>query len=82
MARLPLSCLSIFLVLVTSTISEATISDFNSWSLVEDPSDPNLSANIDSATQATLTAVGPVMDGHDIGYASVDGEAVFSPTSG
>eukprot|EP00752_Nemacystus_decipiens_P014425 g12834.t1 len=59
------------------------------WTLVEDPPNANMSASVDSSSQVTLTATGPVPNATDIGYQSVDGNTpatsaagyAFDPTS-
>jgi hypothetical protein len=68
--------------LLAAPLAAAQITDFNTWTLVEDPADPNMSAAIDSASQATLTATGPVANAVDIGYQSVNGTTAAASTSG
>lgn len=60
----------------------SAITDFATWSLLEDPPHPGLSANVDNASQVTLTASGAVPNATDIGYASVDGSNVGTSSFG
>lgn len=63
--------------------SAASIADFNNWTLVEDPADPNFTSSIDGPSQITLRAIGgPVNSGVDIGYQSVNGITPATSTSG
>lgn len=78
-------CRRHMLALAVATLpcaASASITDFNDWFLVEDPADPNMSASIDSASQVTLNAVGPVPLATDIGYQSVNGNTPATSTSG
>lgn len=60
----------------------AQFDDFTAWSLIEDPAHPQFNASATTAA-ATLTAGnGPIPAGTDIGYASVDGQAAATSTSG
>lgn len=65
-----------------STSQAANIDDLGTWTLAEDPPHPNLSATLDSSTQATLSANGAVPATVDIGYQSVDGADVANSTAG
>lgn len=60
----------------------ASITDFNNWTLVEDPPNANLSSSVDSATQVTLNSSGAVPAATDIGYQSIDGNTPAASTSG
>ncbi|MEM0924844.1 MAG: hypothetical protein AAGJ83_02285 [Planctomycetota bacterium] len=60
----------------------AEIVDFESWSLIEDPADPNFSGFASSA-EATLSALGgPINEATDIGFASINGSSVATSTLG
>ncbi|TVQ76059.1 MAG: hypothetical protein EA380_09470 [Phycisphaeraceae bacterium] len=60
-----------------------SITDFNNWTLVEDPADPNFTSSINGPSQITLSAIGgPVNSGVDIGYQSVNGITPATSTSG
>ena len=78
--------LLLFVVLVTptsdSSATASTISDFSTWTLVQDPPNANMTASLDSAVQTTLNASGAVPAGVDIGYQSVDGNLTAGSTSG
>jgi hypothetical protein len=61
----------------------ADITDFNTWTLVEDPAHPNFGSSVDSASQITLTANGgPIPAGTDIGYQSINGLTPATSTQG
>lgn len=61
----------------------ADITDFNSWTLVEDPAHSNFGSSVDSASQVTLTANGgPIPAGTDIGYQSINGLTPATSTQG
>ncbi len=69
------------LLFCTSSIADTT--DFNTWTLVEDPVHPNFESSVDTASQVTLTANdGPIPAGTDIGYQSVNGPTPLSSTQG
>lgn len=74
--------LALCLVVGMATQARAGFDDFNNWTLVEDPADPNMSANVDSAAAVTLNAIGPVPNAVDIGYQSVDDDTVAASTAG
>ncbi|MCP5416155.1 MAG: VPLPA-CTERM sorting domain-containing protein [Chromatiaceae bacterium] len=59
-----------------------TISDFNNWNQFQHPAHVGMTGVVDSASQITLTASGPVPAGTDIGYHSVDGITTANSTSG
>lgn len=65
-----------------SSATAASISDFSTWALVQDPPNANMTASLDSSTQTTLTANGAVPAGVDIGYQSVDGNETAGSTAG
>ena len=74
---------SLILALLFCPQATADITDFNNWTLVEDPADPNFGSSIDSASQVTLTATGgPIPSGFDIGFSSVNGSTPLSSTQG
>jgi len=76
-----LGCISIGISLSAS--AHAGIIDLSQWTLVQDPAHPQLTSSIDSTTQITLKATGgPISNGTDIGYQSVNGYNVGSSTSG
>ena len=79
--RTQIKSLVLFLSL-TPAAAFASVTDFNNWTLAEDPPHPGMSGSIDSASQVTLNAVGPVPDATDIGYQSVDGNTPATSTSG
>ncbi|MCG8509138.1 MAG: PEP-CTERM sorting domain-containing protein [Rhodospirillales bacterium] len=70
------------LSLTTATPTLASITDFNTWTLAEDPQDPNLSASVEAPNRVRLVADGAVPDAVDIGYQSVDGNTPAESTSG
>ncbi|MGB0766485.1 MAG: PEP-CTERM sorting domain-containing protein [Phycisphaeraceae bacterium] len=71
-----------FVVALVPASAFATITDFNNWTLVEDPPNANMSASLDSASQVTLNATGPVPNATDIGYQSVNGNTPATSTAG
>lgn len=79
-------CTRLFLVaplLLAGNIAvAASITDFNSWTEVEDPPHPGLSSTVDSSTQVTLSADGAIPAATDIGYQSVNGATVAASTAG
>ena len=77
MARV-LFLLACWLMCVTAN---AAITDLSTWTLVEDPPNANFSA-IQTSTNVTLGAGGPVPAGVDIGFQSVDGSTVSNSTVG
>lgn len=61
----------------------ADIVDFGHWTMIEDPADPLLEAQVDSASQATLRLLdGTIGFGRDIGYASLNGLNETTSTQG
>ncbi|MEM6366357.1 MAG: hypothetical protein AAF745_18155 [Planctomycetota bacterium] len=82
MSKLASFSLALYAIATGNTIHAATITDFNTWSLVEDPPNANLSASIDSSNQVTLNANGSVPNAADIGFQSVDGNTPASSSSG
>ena len=71
-----------FAIVLAPASAVATITDFNNWTLVEDPPNANMSASVDSATQVTLNATGLVPNATDIGYQSVNGNTPATSTAG
>ncbi|MEM1013622.1 MAG: PEP-CTERM sorting domain-containing protein [Planctomycetota bacterium] len=69
-------------VVATCAAASAAITDFNTWTLVEDPPNANLSGSVDSASQITMSADGAVPDATDIGYQSVNANTPAGSTSG
>ena len=63
------------------SMANAAITDLSTWTLVEDPPNANFSA-AQSATNATLSAGGPIPAGVDIGFQSVTGDTVANSTGG
>jgi len=77
------SALAICLVFSAGTVAMAdSITEFTSWTLVEDPPSPNMSAIVNNPSQITLTANALVLNATDIGYQSVDGQTAATSTSG
>ncbi|MEM6334068.1 MAG: PEP-CTERM sorting domain-containing protein [Planctomycetota bacterium] len=63
--------------------ASAQITDFNAWTLIQDPPDPDLAATIATdGSKATLTATAPVARTTSIGLASINGQDVASSTQG
>lgn len=63
-------------------VSHAAITDFTTWTQVQDPPHANFTAST-TATQATLLASnGPIPSGTDIGYQSVNGSTPALSTAG
>ena len=60
----------------------ATISDFSTWTLLEDPPDPNFSGTSTSANASLSASGGPIARGTDIGFGSTNGNTVAGSTSG
>ena len=67
---------------LSPSVSASSIADLTTWTLVQDPAHPGMTAFVDSLGSARLSANGPVPSGTDIGYASIDGPDVASSTSG
>lgn len=62
--------------------ADAAITDFSTWTLIQDPADPNF-VGASTATDANLSAIGgPISRGTDIGFASIDAATVAGSTSG
>ncbi|MDC0936515.1 PEP-CTERM sorting domain-containing protein [Pirellulales bacterium] len=74
--------LFVALAVAGSTLHAAMISDFTTWTEVEDPAHSGMSSSVDSASQITLNASGSIPTATDIGYSSVDGDEVASSSSG
>jgi hypothetical protein len=71
------------MTLLFCATSVADLTDFNTWTLVEDPADPSFSGSIVSSSQIVLSANGgPIPAGTDIGYQSVNGLTALSSTQG
>lgn len=63
--------------------TNASIMDFNTWTIVEDPPNANFTSSVDSTSQVTLSATGgSIPSGTDIGYKSIDGVDVNNSSSG
>jgi len=58
------------------------ITDFGTWTQVQDPAHPGMSGRVDNASQITLSASGAVPAATDIGYQSVDGPSAAAATGG
>ncbi|WP_372896941.1 hypothetical protein [Stieleria sp.] len=68
--------------LASGVIAQADVTDFGTWSLVEDPAHPGFSATA-LGTSATLSAGDVAIPaGTDIGYQSVNGSTPQTSTSG
>jgi len=63
-------------------VAAATITDFNNWTLLEDPPHANFSSSVDSSSQVTLAASGALPSGTDIAYQSFDGFDAAGSTGG
>ncbi|QDV75269.1 hypothetical protein [Botrimarina mediterranea] len=70
------------MLLMSSVATAASITDFSNWTLVEDPAHPGMSATIDGPSQASLARSGPIPNGADIGFASVNGDTVSTSDAG
>ncbi|MEM0913738.1 MAG: PEP-CTERM sorting domain-containing protein [Planctomycetota bacterium] len=71
--------------LAVAPIASAAITDFNEWTLLEDPPTPGLNASVSpDGSSATLTADAPpsINFSADVGYASVNGNTVAESTQG
>lgn len=62
--------------------SAGLITDFQTWKQVEDPPHVNMTGGVVSSTEVSLTAIGPVPAGTDIGYQSINGNTVAGSSSG
>ncbi len=81
-AKLIFQSLAAVAFLAAPCISRATVTDFTTWTLAQDPPNANFTGSA-AVAQATLNAVGgPVPSGTDIGYQSVNGATVGASTSG
>ena len=70
-------------IFAQATAADAQITDFNSWTQVTDPADPNFTSSVDTATQISLLAAGgPISTGTDIGYQSINGLTPAPSTAG
>lgn len=74
--------LTILILSLSSIASAMTITDFSTWTLVEDPAHPGMSGTIDGPSQASLVRTGPIPNGTDIGFASVNGSTVAASSAG
>ena len=73
----------IVIAISISASAHAGIIDLSQWTLVQDPPHPQLTSSIDSSAQISLRAAGgPIPNGTDIGYQSVNGFDVGSSTFG
>lgn len=74
----------LFWLLFATTASASVITDFNSWTQVQDPPHTGMTGNIDTPNLITLTASSPVpvQVGTDIAYQSVNGSDVPSSSLG
>ncbi len=71
--KIPNRLMVVGLLWLVTGQAQANVTDFTTWTLVEDPADPDFGASVTS-TLATVTAAdGPVGSGTDIGFQSVDG---------
>lgn len=70
------------MALLCGAASAASISDLTTWTLVQDPAHPGMTASPVSSLGAALNANGPVPSGTDIGYASVNGANVAGSSAG
>ena len=80
--RLAFTSMCLVLPATSSALHAAMITDFTTWTEVEDPAHPGMTSSVDSATQVTLNASGSIPAATDIGYASVDGADVGNSTAG
>jgi hypothetical protein len=81
-ALAPLSAVALLSLALTGHAA-AQVTDFNSWTLLQDPPHPNFTAQVNSGSTVTLNATaGPIPNATDIGYASVNGPTVASSTAG
>lgn len=72
-----------FLMLFGIATASADITDFNEWTLVEDPPHANFSSSVDSASQVTLSANGgSIPHGTDIGYNTINGSSPGTSSQG
>ncbi len=70
-------------VTLSAVAAQADITDFNNWTLVEDPPHANFTSSVDSSSQITLSATaGPIPNATDIGYQSVNGITPATSTTG
>ncbi|WP_182864635.1 hypothetical protein [Stieleria mannarensis] len=70
------------LTLVLGVTAHADVTDFGTWTLVEDPDHPGLSASVNAAS-ATLSALDTAVPaGTDIGFQSVDGATPLASAAG
>lgn len=61
----------------------AAITNFNTWTLVQDPPHVKFTSSVDSMSQISLMANGgPVPAAYDIGYQSVNGDTPGNSTAG
>jgi hypothetical protein len=58
------------------------LTDFNTWTEIEDPAHDNFNSSVDSPSQVTLSADGAVPLATDIGYKSINGLTAALSTSG
>jgi hypothetical protein len=82
LTRTKLLALIFMTAIAQGQIARGAITDFTSWTLVQDPANANFTSSV-SATQATLLAGnGAIPAATDIGYQSVDGETPAGSSAG
>lgn len=81
MIRNSLLLTAFFGALATHAVALADISDFTQWDLYGDPVSANMGGSSGPDT-ATLTAVGPISSGTDVGFSSVDARTIREATQG
>jgi len=70
-------------LLLAPNASASSITDFNHWTLVQNPADPDLTLSVaPDGSAATVTLAGHVDSFTDIGLASVNADDVASATQG
>lgn len=68
--------------LCVTPVSAGSIDNLNSWTQVQDPPHTGMTGSVDSPIQVSLTAIGAVPAGTDIGYQSVNGSSPAGSSSG
>ncbi|MCA9138172.1 MAG: hypothetical protein KDB00_15480 [Planctomycetales bacterium] len=75
-------CIAVTLLFAWAVVASAAITDFGTWTLVQDPAHPGFTASATSTT-ATLSAGNlAIPAGTDIGYQSVNGSTPGSSSNG
>ena len=75
--------LALMVLAAAPAIAAAQVTDFNTWTQVQDPPNVNFIGSVGSAAQVTLQATaGPVPNAVDIGYQSVSGATVATSAQG